>query len=133
MWRQLALLLFATAALSGATVAALTIARGNPIHMFDSNGDGLLDATEVRKAAAALFAELDRDSDGVVNKHELAGRWSAKKLATADIDHDGRLTVHEYLLFVEQHFNEADLDNDGKLTDADLKTRAGKKLLRMMR
>lgn len=120
-------------AVSGATVAALTIARGNPIHMFDRNGDGLLDAAEVRKAAAALFAQLDRDSDGVVNKRELAGRWSAKKLATADIDHDGRLTAYEYLMFVEQHFNKADSDNDGKLTDADLKTPAGKKLLHMMR
>jgi hypothetical protein len=133
IWRQLILLAFVAATFSGATVAAMKAARGNAIHMLDADGDGLLDIAEVKKAAATLFARLDRDGDGAVDKRELAGRWSTKRRAAADTDHDGRLTEDEYMVAVEQHFNRADFDNDGRLTDGDLKSRAGKMLLRMMR
>jgi hypothetical protein len=37
---------------------------------------------------------------------------SAKELAAADPDHDGTLTLNEYLTVVEQRFNPANPDND---------------------
>jgi EF hand len=133
MWRQLVLLMFVTATLSGAAVAALKVARGDPIERFDTNGDGLLDLAEVKAAAAAVFAEMDRDLDGALDKIELAGRWSTRWHAAADADHDGRLTADEYLVAVEQHFNRADAHNEGSLGDTHLKSGHGKALLRMIR
>jgi Ca2+-binding EF-hand superfamily protein len=65
--------------------------------MFDTDNDGTLDLAEVKKAASDLFARLDRDHDGTLEKRELAGRLSARELAAADPDHDGTLTAEEYL------------------------------------
>ena len=59
---------------------ALAAPRGNPIKMFDTDADGTLDLAEVKKAAAALFAKLDPDHDGTLDRRELAGRLSAKRV-----------------------------------------------------
>jgi Ca2+-binding EF-hand superfamily protein len=106
--------------------------RANPIKMFDTDNDGTLDLSEVKKAASALFAKLDRDHDGTLDKRELAGRLSARELASADRDHDGTLTVDEYLAVVEQRFNAANPDNDGTLDMKELNTPAGRALLRLL-
>ena len=120
-------------ALVGAGLPALAASRVNPIKMFDTDNDGTLDLTEVKKAASALFAKLDRDHDGTLDKRELAGRLSAKELAAADPDHDGTLTIEEYLAVVEQRFNAANPDRDGTLDAKELNTPAGKALLRLLR
>ena len=60
------------------------------------------------------------------------GRLSAKELAAADPDHDGTLTMDEYLAVVEQRFNAANPDKDGTL-DAKELTRAPGALLRLLR
>jgi Ca2+-binding EF-hand superfamily protein len=87
----------------------------------------------VKKAASALFARLYRDHDGTLDKRELAGRLSPKEFAAADPDHDGTLTVDEYLAVVEQRFNAANPDNDGTLDAKELNTSAGQALLRLLR
>src|SRR3979409_1915163 len=107
--------------------------RLNPIRMFDSDNDGTLDLAEVKKAASDLFARLDRDHDGTLEKRELAGRVSARELAAADPDHDGTLTAEEYLALVEQRFNAAKPDKDGTLDAKELNTSAGRALLRLLR
>jgi len=38
--------------------------RSLAIQMFDADNDGTLDLAEVKKAASAAFAKLDRDHDG---------------------------------------------------------------------
>jgi Ca2+-binding EF-hand superfamily protein len=101
--------------------------------MFDTDNDGTLDLAEVKKAASALFAKLDRDHGGTLDKRELAGRLSAKELAAADPDHDGTLTADEYLAVVEQRFNAANPDKDGTLDAKELNTGAGRALLRLLR
>lgn len=105
----------------------------SPIGMFDTDNDGTLDLVEVKKAASALFAKLDRDHDGTVDKRELAGRLSAREFASADPDHDGTLTLDEYLAVVEQRFSAANPDADGTLNAAELKSKAGRALLRLLR
>jgi len=80
-----------------------------------------------------LFAKLDRDHDGTLDKPELAGRLGAKELAAADPDHDGTLTPDEYLAVVEQRFKAADTDKDGTLDAKELNTRAGQALLRLLK
>ena len=82
--------------------------------------DGTLDLAEVKKAAASLFARLDRDHDGTLDRRELAGRLSAREFAAADPDHDGTLTLDEYLAVVKQRFSAANRDSDGTLDAKEL-------------
>ena len=59
--RRSILLTFTIAILSGGNLPALARSRRtNPIRMFDTDNDGTLDLAEVKKAASALFARLDR-------------------------------------------------------------------------
>ena len=132
--RRSILLTLAVATLSRGSLPALAGSRRiDPIRMFDTDNDGTLDLAEVKKAASALFAKLDRDHDGTLDKRELAGRLRAKELAAADTDRDGTLTADEYLAVVEQRFNAANPDKDGTLDAKELNTSAGRALLRLMR
>jgi Ca2+-binding EF-hand superfamily protein len=83
--------------------------------------------------AAALFDRLDRDHDGTLDRRELRGRLSAKELAAADPDHDGTLTKGEYLAVVEKRFTAADPDKDGTLDRKELRSAAGRALVRLVR
>ena len=95
--------------------------------------NGTVDVAEAKKAASALFDRLERDKDGTLDKHELAGRLSAKELAVADPDHDGTLSKDEYLAIVEQRFNAADSDHDGTLDAKELHSSAGVSLVRLVK
>src|ERR1700761_927645 len=97
MLSRRSILSISTAFLAGGSVHLAAAFRGNAIKMFDTDADGTLDLDEVKKAASALFARLDRDHDGTVDRRELAGRLSPRELAAADPDHDGTLTLDEYL------------------------------------
>jgi Ca2+-binding EF-hand superfamily protein len=127
-----------------AMVAAVTLGQSHspalaahhnasPIKMIDTDNDGTVDLQEAKKAASDLFAKLDRDHDGTLDKKELAGRLSAKEMTAADPDHDGTLTADEYLAVVEQRFNAADPDKDGTLDAKELSSGAGKALLRLLK
>ena len=118
---------------AGATSSALAGPAADPIKMFDLDADGTIDLGEAKKAAAALFARLDPDHDGTLDRRELAGRLSARELAAADPDHDGTLSLDEYLAVVEKRFNAANRDNDGTLDARELRTPAGRALLRLLR
>src|ERR1700727_3402235 len=88
--------------LSGAFLAgrwsfALAASGQDPIKMFDLDSDGTLDLGEVKKAAAELFARLDPDHDGTLDKHELAGRLRERRLPPPDPYALGTLTLDEAL------------------------------------
>lgn len=127
------ILLISAAFLATGVSSARAASARNPIKMFDTDADGTLDLAEARKAASALFAKLDPDHDGTLDKRELAGRLSARELAAADPDHDGTLTLDEYLAIVEKRFNAANRDGDGTLDAKELRTSAGRALLRLLR
>ena len=68
-----------------------------------------------------------------LDRREVGKRLSATDFAAADPDHDGTLTLDEYLSVVERRFNAANPDRDGTLDDKELKTRAGLALLRLLK
>jgi Ca2+-binding EF-hand superfamily protein len=124
----------ATGVLFAATVPAWAKARRmGLIDMLDTDHDGTVDLAEAKSAASALFDRLERDKDGTLDKHELARRLSTKELAAADPDHDGTLTKDEYLNVVTQRFNAADPDHDGTLDAKELRSAAGRALLRLLK
>jgi Ca2+-binding EF-hand superfamily protein len=131
--RRSILLLSGAFLAGGPSSAALVVSGHDPIKMFDLDADGTLDLAEVKKAAAALFARLDPDHDGTLDKRELAGRLNARELAAADPDHDGTLTLDEYLAVVQKRFNAANRDADGTLDARELRTPAGRALLRLLK
>ena len=128
------ILLISGALLAIASSPAFATPRAaSEIKMYDTDADGTVDLAEAKKAASALFAKLDRDHDGTLDKRELLGRLSVKDLAAADPDHDGTLTMDEYLAVVEQRFKATDPDGDGTLDAKELRTPAGRALLRLMK
>jgi Ca2+-binding EF-hand superfamily protein len=79
-----------------------------------------------------LFLSEDAH-DGTLTGRELRGRLSAREFAAADADKDGTISKDEYLAVVEQRFKAADTDNDGTLTRRELRTKAGRQLLLLLR
>lgn len=114
-------------------VTAMAAPAQDPIKMFDLDSDGTIDLAEAKRAATDRFAKLDPDHDLTLDRRELAGRLSARELAAADPDHDGTLTLDEYLAVVEKRFNAANRDSDGTLDAKELRTPAGRALLRLLR
>jgi hypothetical protein len=133
MQSRRSILLISAAFLAPGASSALAASDADPIKMFDTDADGTLDLAEVKKAASTLFAKLDPDHDGTLDKRELAGRMNARELAAADPDHDGTLTLDEYLAVVEKRFHAANPDGDGTLDAKELRTPAGRALLRLLR
>jgi hypothetical protein len=132
--RRTVLHTLAAATLVGSSLPAFgKSSRSGPVQMLDTDNDGTVDLAEAKKAASALFDRLDRDHDGTLDRRELAGRLTAKELAAADPDHDGTLTKDEYLAVIEQRFNTANLDNDGTLDARELTSKAGQKLMRLLK
>jgi hypothetical protein len=58
---------------------------------------------------------------------------NGREFAAADGDHDGSLTLNEYLAVVEQRFNTANRDGDGTLDTKELNSSAGRALLRLLK
>ena len=127
------ILLISGAILAVTSSPVFAAPRANEIKMYDTDADGTVDLAEAKKAASALFAKLDRDHDGTLDKRELLGRLSVKDISAADPDHDGTLTMDEYLAVVEQRFKATDPDGDGTLDAKELSTPAGRALLRLMK
>jgi Ca2+-binding EF-hand superfamily protein len=92
-----------------------------------------VDLTEAKTAAGKLFDKLDRDHDGTLDRRELRGRLNTKDLAAADPDNDGTLDKNEFLVLVEKRFKAADPDNDGTIDAKELKSAAGRSLVRLLK
>ena len=69
----------------------------------------------------------------MLDVRELGGRLTAKELAAWDPDGDGTVTKTDYLAAVEQRFKAADLDKNGVLSSKELRTTAGRLLLRLLK
>ncbi|WP_020174296.1 hypothetical protein [Methyloferula stellata] len=100
---------------------------------FDTDKDGTLDLAEAKAAASATFDKLDKDSEGTVDAKEAKGHVSKSDFTAGDPDSDKTLTKDEYLGIVEKLFKAADPDSDGTLTAKELKSKAGKALVKLLK
>ena len=112
-------------------VRAAPIGRPASFAAIDSNRDGKLDLDEIKKAAAALFDELDIDRSGILSRSKLRRRLSGKDLTTAGMDKYETLTKAEYLSIVELRFEAADADRDGTISRSEFYSSAGLALRRL--
>jgi 5-hydroxyisourate hydrolase-like protein (transthyretin family) len=130
-----------TALMLGIAGVATTIAPAQAASMsstaqlkaWDTDHDGTLDLAEAKKAAEAKFDRLDTDHDGTLDAKEIASTQVHKmSFSKADTDQDGTLDKSEYLALVETRFKAADTDNDSTVSDAELSTKAGMALARLL-
>lgn len=131
------------AATATALVAFVTVLSLNPalaagsaekLKTWDPDNDGTLDLAEVKKAAEARFDSLEGDKDGTLDRKEIKpAKVDKATFAKADPDKDGTLDKQEYLSIVEARFRAADPDNDGTVDVAELDSKAGKALVRMLK
>lgn len=92
----------------------------------DADGDGRVTPAEYAAAAQRFFAAVDTGDDGTLNLEEMetAGRvmgiadrsLSQKTIVAADNDGDGKLTLAEFIAFVNQRFARTDENGDGWLS-----------------
>ena len=102
--------------------------------MWDPDKDGTLDMAEANKAAEARFDSLEKDKDGTLDKKEMsATKVDKKTFKKADPDNDGTLSKEEFLSIVKTRFDAADADHDGTVSAAELKTKAGKALVKLLK
>jgi hypothetical protein len=100
---------------------------------YDIDKDGTLDLAEMEAAAGAAFDRLDKDSDKTLAYDEAKGQVSKKAFIAADPDKDATLTKDEYIAMAEKLFKAADVNNEGTLDRTELKSRAGRALLKLLR
>ena len=108
-------------------------AQADPLAAFDVNKNGKLELAEVKSAAAARFDELNPDADDKLDEREAAPVLPGEAFRAADTDKDGTVSKAEYLAYVEQMFNAANPDKDGSLDRAELDSKAGQGLMKMLR
>lgn len=117
-------LLFAAASLAIAPAGAQTHSK----HRIDTNGDGVVDFSELQVLHPDLtveeFNKMDTNSDGQLVREELFAAHFEKRLARADSDGDGALSFEEMEAFHRrpdaERFSQFDTDGDGKLTREEL-------------
>jgi len=126
-------MLAAIAATFAGSVPGLAASDYELLKGLDLDRDGTVDLDEAIKAASAVCDMIDRDGDGLLTRHELSGRLSVRELRAADPDHDGTLSKAEYLALTTARFRAADSDADGTLTAGELRSKAGRALLRLLK
>lgn len=120
------------AASATAPVVAASPRPSRPMADFatlDADRDGRISAAEHAQAAQALFEMLDAEHDGNLVRDELQsgavaladihGLTPDKLLAIADNDHDGRITLSEWIAFANARFGLLDRNGDGFVDQAE--------------
>ena len=121
-------------AASGMAAPADTTPNGKSLVLskVDTDGDGTISLDEAKAAAAAKFAAVDTDKDGILDARELIGIIGPKALAKADSDKDHTLDKDEYMAYVARLFTAADQDHDGVLDVKELSTERGHALVQTL-
>lgn len=96
---------------------------------MDSDGGGVVTSAENARASQTIFQAMDLDKDGAVTLTEMdaaraaIGRGpnlsSEKLIEVADADHDGKLTLGEWVATANARFARFDRNTDETLTLAE--------------
>jgi Ca2+-binding EF-hand superfamily protein len=96
---------------------------------YDANNDGWVDRAEWDAGQQARFRQLDTDKDGKLTKAELfprSGRADDRQLERQDRhfrrmdrDHDGFVSLAEFMAQAERNFARCDADKDGRTNAAE--------------
>jgi hypothetical protein len=108
----------------------------------DANHDKTLSLPEVQAYALKRFAILDAEKDGTLTKAELGDRISDADFKAANRKPDGKeatLSKTEFSIYVSKLFAAANkhvktgrTDVDGTLSEEELATPAGEKLIKLL-
>lgn len=112
------LLLFFTLACGALTARALPTAAQikTAFDAIDTTGNGALNLDEWDHASFALFHAADKNHNDFIDADELQGSAIAQDtFLRADTDHDGRLSVAEFMEVRRALFRIADIDRDDNL------------------
>ena len=130
-------LLIGVAVSSIATVAAAQ--EGSNLErafaQADLNHDGVVTRAEFQSSREARFRTLDRNRDGYLSADDLpkglglfrpnAARVT-QMLALFDTDHDGRISLAEFVAGSMRLFDQTDVNHDGVLTRAEANAAAAR-------
>jgi len=84
---------------------------------LDASGNGAIDAEEWDRGSFALFRAADKNNNNFIDAAELPGSGIAQDtFLRADVDHDGRLSIGEFMALRREIFRIADIDHDDTLT-----------------
>ena len=82
----------------------------------DKNDDGQVDRLEFHVRMVEIFYHDDVNKDGFLVPEELARIHEQMVFEPADRNHDGKLTMSEYIDQRFEAFEDADVDSDGGLS-----------------
>jgi len=90
---------------------------GDAFRLMDTTQNDAISPAEWKRAAFALFRAADKNNNDFIDGDELKGSTIAQDtFLRADTNHDGRLSVDEFMELRRQLFAVADLDHDDYLT-----------------
>lgn len=81
---------------------------------------GTREEAEAQAGGPKLFADLDKNGDGLLQPQELNGRLGAPVLKAADPDADGALNPQEYAALITACYKSANANSDGLVDGAGL-------------
>lgn len=113
MGRLLSYLVLGSLAILSAPAVAGDFMANMAFDRLDANGDGKLDAAELRQARAERFKRLDRNGDGFVTEAEQAQAASRARRGTEAME--GAMTAR---------FDKLDANGDGRLSADEFVTSA---------
>lgn len=105
----------------------------------NTNADKTISMDELDAYAKKRFAELETDNDKTLDQKELKGRLSEAGMTMADTDKDKSVDEAEFVTYANTLFSEANVNKKAgeashpTLSEAELATPAGQKLITMLR
>jgi hypothetical protein len=82
----------------------------------DTNQDGVIDRAEFQERLTWIFYKADLDKNGYLDVTEQKKLVFPEDFATDDRDHDGRVSLREFLRIRFIDYDKADTDRDGVLS-----------------
>lgn len=124
-------------ALSTAMLLSFTAMAGDPTKL-DTDGDGMVSASEHAAGSQKMFESMDANSDGNVTATEMDAAHqarmkegkstmpmsSADKIKSKDTNGDGQLSAAENAAGAQRNFAKMDANHDGNLSQTEIRASA---------